>query len=239
VENLLRFSFHNSKLIELAKHLGLARKQVIGLDLPAGYTCPAANLCKSYAHRLTGKIIDGKEMQYRCYAASGESTFPASRRCHWHNYDLLRPLQNPDMIALLEKSLPKETKVVRIHSSGDYFSRNYFYAWCNIAAIHPEIMFFGYTKILQYVRFVRGMDLPNFKIQYSYGGIWDSQLTDEPVTYVVKSQADIDALNVPVACLASPADDYTYITTGQSFAIPLHGLQPKGKGSRLRHTYAH
>jgi hypothetical protein len=223
---MLKFSFGNSKLIELSEHLGLAKKQVVGFDLPAGYTCKCAKLCKSFSNRKTGKITDGQGMQFRCYAASTEAAFTAARNAHWHNFDELHGANFADMVKTIDASLPEGVKVVRIHASGDYFCKEYFQAWIKIAQIHPEIIFFGYTKILNYVNIARYLGLPNFKLQYSFGGTMDELVTDEPTTKVIPTVADAEGL--PVACQINPADDFDYIMAGVSFAIALHGTQPKG-----------
>lgn len=178
----LKFSSTNRKMNSLAKTLGVSKKQAVSFDLPAGYTCPAASLCKAYANKFNGKITDGKNMQFRCYAASLEAAFTNTRNAHWHNYDLLK--NSDDMANLIRESLPKNVKVVRVHSSGDFFNRDYFQAWVEVAQKNPDVQFFGYTKVLEYVT----MNKPsNFSLVYSFGGIHDSEVTDSiPTCEVVK-----------------------------------------------------
>jgi len=227
---MLKFSFGNSKIKLLANYLELPKKAVASFDLPAGYTCPAAYLCQSYANRETGKITDGKNIEFRCYAASSESAFPATRRLRWHNFDLLAKKSYNKMLLEIENSLPVGLKVLRIHSSGDYFSRDYFMAWRMVAVTHPEIMFFGYSKILEYVRYSIDNPLPNFRLVYSIGGKYDNILTDNiPSIRVVENKEIAYSLGLSVACDIHPADDYDYIINGQSFSIALHGTQPAGK----------
>src|SRR3989304_4889908 len=86
---LLKLSFQNSKIQKLAQYLGLHKTAVASFDLPAGYTCPMANECQAFANRITGKITDGKNMRFRCYAASSECAFTAVRNSRWYNYHLL------------------------------------------------------------------------------------------------------------------------------------------------------
>ena len=218
---MLKFSFGNSKLHKLAEYLHLPKRAVAAFDLPAGYTCPMARECKSYAHRVTGKIIDGKHMVFRCYAASTEAVFTASRKLRWHNFDALRGLNTDEMVALINDSLPVSLKVLRVHSSGDFFSREYFMAWVRVAEMHPEITFFGYSKNLDCVNAVKPN---NFRLVYSFGGALDPLITNEPTCRVVKSVAEADSLSV--ACQINPADDYDFIMAGVSFAIVIHGTQP-------------
>lgn len=221
----MKFSSGNSKMNMLAKHLGFSKNQVVAFDLPAGFTCPAANLCLAYANRQTGKITDGKDAQFRCYASSTESAFPNSRHAHWHNYDALEACNGVyGMASAILAALPKNVKVVRVHASGDYYKRDYFDAWCLVAAVRPDVVFFGYTKILEYVQFEKP---ENFHLVYSFGGKFDAQVTTEPVSYVVTSEAEAVARGLPLGC-AEAWSDYYLILNGQSFALVVHGTQKKG-----------
>lgn len=58
-------------------------------DLPAGWTCPQANLCLSKANPLNGTITDGPNTQFRCYAASCECVFNSTRKHRWNNFKRL------------------------------------------------------------------------------------------------------------------------------------------------------
>jgi hypothetical protein len=224
--NKLTFSTHNSKINELAKTQGLKKTQVVAFDLPAGHTCPAADVCQSFSDRETGKITDGENCKFRCYAASVESAFSASRRAHWRNFDVLRKLTQAQMVELILKELPKDVKIIRIHSSGDYFSKRYFQAWVEVAKVRTDVRFFGYTKILNYVR----ADKPdNFRLVYSFGGKMDSKKTCEPTCYVVKDVAEAVIRGLDVSCKNNPADDFDFIMEGRTFALCLHGTQPAKK----------
>ena len=221
--NTLTFSIGNTKILALAGALGLNSNQVTSFDLPAGHTCPAADMCKSFANRETGKITDGENCKFRCYAASMEARYSASRRSHWRNFDALRKLTLDGMVDLILSSIPKETKIIRIHSSGDFFSRKYFQAWVKVAEIRTDIQFFGYTKVLPYVN----ADKPeNFRLVYSFGGKMDKKLKLQPVAYVVKDIAEAISRGLHAACIDNPADDYNLIMNGRTFALCLHGTQP-------------
>lgn len=224
--DMLKYSFHNSKLNKLAVYRGLKKNQVVSFDLPAGYACPKAFLCKAFANPHTGKIVDGRNMKFRCYAASGENVFKNTRAMRWHNFNILRHLSYYEIVQEIINSLPKTSKAVRIHSSGDYFKRDYFMAWVSVAKLCPNIIFFGYTKFLEYHRYARKINLPNFKIAYSFGGLDDGMIdTDDAVVYVIDTpESASDSL--PTACVKNPADDYDFIMKGVLFCIPLHGTQP-------------
>lgn len=219
----LKFSFGNSKINKLAVYLGLAKKSVVSFDLPAGHTCPMANICKATADPITGKITDSQGMIFRCYASSSEAAFTTTRKLRWHNYNLLKGKTLTQIIMLIEASIPNFVKVVRIHSSGDFFSLNYFKAWVIVAKNHPEINFFGYTKVLPYVNYPKS---DNFHLVYSHGGKMDNKITTEPVAYVVNTVNDAIKKGLQVSCQDNPVDDYELVMQDRTFALVLHGTQP-------------
>lgn len=227
MNNTLTFSVGNRKILELANSHGLKSNQATSFDLPAGYTCPMADVCQSFSNRENGKITDGDNCKFRCYAASIESAFTSTRKAHWRNFEVLRKLKTvDDMANLILSELPKEIKIIRIHSSGDYFSKKYFQAWVKVAQSRPDIKFFGYTKILPYVNAEKP---DNFRLVYSFGGKMDSKVTCEPVAYVVKNIAEAIAKELKIACIDNPADDFDFIMEGKTFALCLHGTQPAKK----------
>jgi hypothetical protein len=225
-KNKLHFSTGNRKINELAHSKGLKNNQVVAFDMPAGYTCPAADKCQSFANRENGKITDGDNCQFRCYAASIESAFSSSRKAHWKNYDALSGLSLDEMVKLILSELPKDVKIIRIHSSGDYFSKRYFQAWVKVAELRPDVKFFGYTKILNYVN----ADKPdNYHLVYSFGGKMDSKRTCEPTAFVVKNIVEAIVKGLTPSCIDNPADDFDFIMEGKTFALVLHGTQPAKK----------
>jgi hypothetical protein len=153
-----------------------------------------------------------------------EARYPTTRHAHWRNYEALRKQKTVDgMVELILSYLPKETKIVRIHASGDYFSKRYFQAWVKIATLRPDIKFYGYTKILPYVK-VNKPD--NFRLVYSFGGKMDSKVTCEPIAYVVKNIVEAIKRGLQPACIDNPSDDFDFIMQGRTFALCLHGTQP-------------
>lgn len=227
---MLKFSKANQKLVKISTLANVNKTEIVSFDLPAGFTCPAAHLCQAYANRETGKITDGKHAQFRCYAASSESAFKNTRLLRWHNFDMLKGKTVEQMTALINSSLPVKAKIVRIHSSGDFFTKDYFQAWVNVAKMNPDKIFFGYTKILPYVKAAKS---DNFRLVYSFGGKMDSMVTTEPVSYVVNSISEAVAKGLQVSCELHPADDYNFVMAQKSFALVVHGTQPaKKKGGK-------
>ena len=77
---MIRFTHGNHKL---------TRGEVV-FNLPASHSCPFAKDCRATADRRTGRITDGKQSKFRCYAASVEAAFPNARKLHWSNFEALK-----------------------------------------------------------------------------------------------------------------------------------------------------
>lgn len=212
----LKFGFGNAKI----------SKSIATFSLPAGYTCPFAKDCLSKANRLTGKIIDGKHCQFRCFAASQECTYPTVRRQRWHNFELLKEKKTiKGMGNLIQSSLPRNIESVRIHVSGDYFNETYFLAWLNVALNNPGMTFYGYTKALPHVVEYR-KDIPsNFRLTASKGGTHDDLIKE----YKLKSAEVVFSVEeAKNKRLRIDHDDGLAMYGDKSFALLIHSPQPKG-----------
>ena len=204
---------------KLAKATG---KVVYAFDLPAGWSCPAADICLSKAHKKTGHITDGKDALFRCYAASLEAVYPAVRRLRWHNFDLLR--NTSDMHKLIVDSLPSNLEILRLHSSGDFFNKTYHRAWMQVAIENPSITFYGYTKRADL--WVAGKaNIPaNMLFIQSHGGKLDHIQTGLSVSYVVTEASGHD---FPVFSTDEQSELHI-LAGGGDFGLLIHGVQPKG-----------
>lgn len=200
-------------------------KEIYTFSLPAGYTCPAAHLCASYANRETGKITDGKDMVFRCFAASQESTFPNVRNARWHNFDILAKVKNDSfaMASLILSSLDKSAKIVRIHVSGDFFNAAYFRAWCYVAMHRHETKFYAYTKSLNIVADNVHMIPENLVLTLSEGGRHDAMISHlgMKTAKVVFSEEQALALSLEI-----DHDDSHAMEGNANFALLIHGVQP-------------
>ena len=220
---MLKYSFHNSKLNGLAHSLGLVHREVVSFDLPAGWTCAKSGICKTLAARDTGKIT--RHGRVMCYAAKAEAYSPATRRMRWHNFDLLSSCKNDilKMFALLTDSLPRDIKIVRIHSSGDFFSRQYFQAWVMLATYNPDIIFFGYTKHLDYAT---AMLPENMFLEYSYGSRDDSKMRSlkfhVPTCFIGEHKGMYTGYKIVCKGENSASEDYHAILAHKSFVIMMH-----------------
>jgi len=216
MNNLLKFQKGNAKL----------DKKIYTFSLPAGHSCPFALICKTKADPITGKITDGPDTKFRCFAASAEALYPAVRKARWHNFELLREAKSlENMAALIDRSLHKNASIVRIHVAGDFFNEQYFRAWVHVAKQRPEVLFYAYTKSLNY--WVNNiLTVPdNFKLNASEGGKLDAQILEHGLKFakVVYSPEEAEALGLAI----DHTDEAAY-KTEQSFALLIHGQQPKG-----------
>jgi hypothetical protein len=221
--NVLRFGEPNSKLKKLIKKLGLTLKT---FTLPAGHTCPGAKDCFSRADRVTGKIQDGPDTEFRCFAASAEAVYPSLRKMVWHNFELIKSALKNSIDAcadLICESLPKKFDVMRVHVGGDYFSKRYLQAWIEVAKRNPEKIFYSYSKSLT---FFKQFALPdNLVLTASRGGKWDEliDLHGWKEALVVYSEAEAEEKGLEID------HDDTHAAFGkENFALLIHGTQPKG-----------
>ncbi len=210
------------KLNAMAKNMSLKQAQVVSFDLPAGWSCPKADVCKCFADKQTGKIRRvGKIL---CYASKAEAYSPSARRLRWHNFDALKVCKSVSAMAeLINASLPEQVKIVRLHSSGDFFNKTYFMAWVMIARMYPEIVFFGYTKILDYVL----EELPdNMHLQYSYGSKDDTRwqtLYNRPATcFIAEYKNQYPQYSTLCDSKMQAHEDFIAIVNNRNFVLSIH-----------------
>lgn len=241
--SLLKFgSMKENKKLSLAmRREGHARGyygRYLTFSLPAGYSCPFAHDCQSRADRVTGRITDGKHTQFRCYAATQEARGTNLRNSRHRNFDLLRKLGSGDMYELIRESLIEHDgwdnrSVIRVHVSGDFFNPAYFNAWQKVAFETPFNLYYAYTKSVPYVVSALtdckkvGVDEPavNFKVVVSRGGTHDHLIEEHGLrsAEVVFSEHEAEEKGLVI-----DHDDTTAAFTDESFALLIHGQQPKG-----------
>jgi len=210
----LKFSKGNAKL---GKHTAV-------FSLPAGHTCAGAHLCLSMVGKDTGKLVDGPQCQFRCYAATSEAMFPNVRRSRWANLDLLKGKSIRAMADLIKESLPvKGISLVRVHASGDFFSQDYFDAWLMVAREMPNLTFYAYTKMLPLWVRRRNVIPANFKLVASLGGKFDRLVAQYDLRSVRVVFSTAEALRLG---LQIDHDDTLAWDSDKSFALLLHGAQP-------------
>ncbi len=208
-------------------------------SLPAGYTCPFATVCKNFASKPNEKFSDGKsikkgkEAEMLCYAARQQAQYKNTKKQVFRNLDLITDAAKKGgvqgMAELILKSLRyhglENTKVFRIHEGGDFFSSDYFKAWCIVASKLPNIRFYAYTTSIQFWLTNKGAVPNNFKLIASMDRNNSKLIMDNGLRYsvVVYSPEQAKELGLKI-----DVDDSLAWGTDDNFALLIHGGQHAG-----------
>lgn len=116
-------------------------------------TCPYAGMCADI-----------------CYADQGRLAMPAAKDARELNLDIINSLSWEDFVNLISEDLTKMRSIthVRIHDSGDFYSRPYYKAWIDIAKDNENVVFYAYTKSLPFLKW--DLHPKNFRVVQSLGG---------------------------------------------------------------------
>ena len=226
---LLKFSTNNAKL----------SKRLI-FSLPAGYTCPSAGVCKTFADRTTGEIRDLPQFngtvadEYRCFAAMSE-TRPNVRDARWYNWDLIKETMysSDDQVTVLSAliglslTVQPDLELCRVHESGDFWTELYMKAWFKVARTYSKRKFYAFTKSLGMWLNLKEDIPPNFYLTASVGGTLDCMIptnldTFKRVAYVVYTEKEADKLELEID------HDDSHCFGDKPFALLVHGSQRAG-----------
>lgn len=126
-------------------------------------TCPNARHCVS-----------------GCYARSGTYRFKNVVNAYEQRLKLTQDSSFiATMIAAINlKTIQSKAKgnkcLIRIHDSGDFYSKEYANDWIKIIQSCPDTEFYAYTKMVQ---MMSQIEIPkNLRLIYSFGGAEDSQI---------------------------------------------------------------
>ena len=235
---MLNFTKGNAKL----------GKQTLIFNLPAGRTCPGALHCKSWAVlNANGKrtIQDGKETIFRCFAASGEVQYDGAFNSRAENLQTIVNYLHQgvdytaDQISVaIQHFRTRNTELVRIHESGDFFNPLYLHAWVKVAKSNPGLKFYCYSKSLHIFQEFGLDNLPeNFYLTASYGGVFDNMIDQglfKRYAKVFKTEEDANAEGLEID------HDDSHCFAPNPFGLLVHNTQPKGsewgKAIRLRRS---
>jgi len=139
----------------LTQNSKLKKDGIFNFDIPAYQsktgliTCPNAKTCIA-----------------NCYARQG--TYRFSNVAAKHEWNLEQALKDDFVQVMTQEIKKRKVKLLRIHSSGDFFSRAYADKWLQIMTNCPEVNFYAYTKSWD---LFESIALPaNFKLIQSEGG---------------------------------------------------------------------
>jgi len=151
----------NSKLKKTSKEVG---KKVFNFGISAYKTstgktvCPFADACVKY-----------------CYAKKGAYSWSNVKPAFEKRYNITR--QENFASLMINEVVKKKADFIRIHDSGDFYSKKYLDKWLTIAKELPNVKFYAYTKSHD---FFRGLNLPqNFDIIFSEGSKLDYKINKE------------------------------------------------------------
>ena len=142
----------NTKLKRTSKELGI---RVFNFGIPAyksasgKLTCPMADECVKF-----------------CYAKKGAYIWSNVKPAFERRYELTK-LES--FAGLMNDEIKrKRPDYVRVHDSGDYYSRAYLAKWIQVAIHNPSVRFYSYTNM---VEMLKNAELPdNFDVIYSNSG---------------------------------------------------------------------
>ena len=142
----------NSKLKKTSKALGL---RVFNFGIPAyksasgKLTCPMADECVKF-----------------CYAKKGAYIWSNVKPAFEKRYELSK---TDDFVEAMNAEIrKKKPDYVRVHDSGDYYSRAYLHKWIQVAIHNPDVRFYSYTNM---VKMMLNVSLPdNYDIIFSDSG---------------------------------------------------------------------
>lgn len=123
----------NSKLKKTSKALSL---RVFNFGIPAyksasgKLTCPMADECVKF-----------------CYAKKGAYIWGNVKPAFEKRYELSK---TDDFISAMNAEIQsKKPDYIRVHDSGDYYSKAYLDKWIEIAIHNPNVRFYSYTNMIE------------------------------------------------------------------------------------------
>ena len=142
----------NSKLKKTSKELGV---RVFNFGIPAYKSASGRVICA-----MADKCVDW------CYAKKGAYIWSNVQPAFEKRYELSKTDKFVD--AMYNEIVKKKPDYVRVHDSGDYYSKAYLQKWIDIALLFPEVKFYSYTNM---VDMILKASLPdNYDIIFSDSG---------------------------------------------------------------------
>ena len=144
----------NQKIKDTSTALGV---KVFNFSIPAyksatgKVTCPFADSCIKF-----------------CYAQKGNyKRFPSVAKGMEKKYLLSK---QGNFVDLMNKEiLKKKPDFIRVHDSGDYYSKAYLNKWLTIANQNPKIKFYSYTNSIKFIKELENIP-NNFDFIFSDSG---------------------------------------------------------------------
>ena len=218
-QEYLKFSNSNKKLDKITEWLDVRKSDIKTFNITPAKSCPYAHDCQKV---------------FKCYAIIQEEYRKDFKKQNKYNFDLLRKHHKSidEMTDLIDRSLNEiKCKVLRIHSSGDFFNSRYLKAWLNVARNNSKIIMYAYTTSIPY--WIDNLDeinsLDNFKLIGSLGTNGQDYLIKKhnlQFSKVLFSENEANKLNLSIDW-----NERLAISQNNNFALVIHGGQPAGHNS--------
>lgn len=183
----------NSKLKKTSTLNGL---RVFNFGIPAQSTCLWADKCKAY-----------------CYASKGAYVWGNVKPAFERRFEITKRDDFPQI--MMAEITRRKADVVRIHDSGDFYSREYLHKWLKVMESMPQVKFYAYSKSLP---LFEGVKLPdNFTLIKSEGGKRDDLIdaAHDRHARIFKTEAEL------IAAGYANASENDLIATGSNPKIGL------------------
>lgn len=156
-------------------------------------TCPMAGAC------ATG-----------CYAMSGAYRFSNVATAFEFRFE--RTKLDSFIDELQAEINKKKVKFLRIHDSGDFYSKEYLIKWLTIMQANPDTLFYAYTKQVSMFKSMKVLLPKNFVYIFSFGGLEDKLIDKSkdrhsmvfPSVYALKKAGYVDTSNEDSPAFKSP-----------------------------------
>lgn len=147
-------------------------QRVFNFGIPAQSTCLWADACKAF-----------------CYASKGAYAWSNVKPAFERRLDCTKT--NDFIPMMIGEILAKKATHIRIHDSGDFYSREYLHKWFKIMDSLPHVQFYAYSKSLPL--FVKERLPSNFTLIKSLGGKKDSMIDQSKDRHarIFKSEAEL------------------------------------------------
>ena len=200
-------SVNNSKLKKSGEKHGL---KFASFGTPAASTCPGADACKAGCYALSGSylwapVVAARKRNFEATKDSGQFVSKMAGE-----------------IAALDSKCRDKVLAIRIHDSGDFYSRAYLESWLRIINQFPHVIFYAYTKSVHLFDWVG--ELPdNFRVVFSLGGKFDHMVKRDKMSHARVFES-VEAL-IAAGYVDASEDDAVAIFGGRNIGLVYHGAK--------------
>lgn len=165
-----------------------------------------------------------------CYANSGAYIWSNVKKAYQYRYKLTKQLNfvdiiNNEIVNLRSNNKKYKLERLRIHDSGDFYSKEYLFKWIRIMHQNPHIKFYAYTKMIKLFNDYKHLFPKNFTYIYSYGGKQDKLINPnvDRHSHVFNCLDDL----LKAGYIDASQDDSMALTNNINVGLIAHGNKAK------------